>query len=96
MHAVLYTRRGCHLCEAAEDMLAAWRPALDIQHLDVDADPDLARRYGERVPVLAVDGLVVMEGHFDEAGLVKILAGALTGPASGPGDRGPRPAPRPS
>jgi glutaredoxin len=74
MHAVLYSRRGCHLCEAAEDMLAAWRTALDIEVVDVDAGPESAGRYGERVPVLLVDGEIVMEGRFDEAVLVKRLA----------------------
>jgi glutaredoxin len=54
----LYTRRGCHLCEAAEAVLRAERAAdpFDLELVDVDSDPGLAARYGVRVPVVAVDG----------------------------------------
>lgn len=59
----LYTRAGCHLCEAAAAVLAAERArspfALDV--VDVDADPQLAHRYGVRVPVVAVDGVEEFE-----------------------------------
>jgi glutaredoxin len=55
----LYTRAGCHLCENAEAVLHSVRAqvpfALDV--VDVDGDPELARRYGVRVPVVAIDGL---------------------------------------
>lgn len=59
----LYTRAGCHLCEAAAAVLAAERErtwfALEV--VDVDRDPELAGRYGVRVPVVAVDGVEVFE-----------------------------------
>jgi len=50
----LYGRTYCHLCE---DMLRALEPLQDELHftvetIDVDADPSLEARYGERVPVL--------------------------------------------
>jgi hypothetical protein len=55
----LYTRVGCHLCEEAERVLREERAATPfrLELVDVDADPELARRYGVRVPVVAVDGL---------------------------------------
>ena len=59
----LYTRVGCHLCEAAAAVLAAERErswfALEV--VDVDRDPELAGRYGVRVPVVAVDGVEEFE-----------------------------------
>ena len=59
----LYTRVGCHLCEEAERVLQRERAAtpfrLDL--VDVDRDPELARRYGVRVPVVAVDGVELFE-----------------------------------
>jgi hypothetical protein len=73
MTFLLYTRRGCHLCEQAEDMLAAHVPTGAVTLVDVDAEPGLQRRYGTRVPVLVVDGGVVMEGRFDEAELIRLL-----------------------
>ena len=54
----LYTRAGCHLCEEAERVLRAEQAATPfrLELVDIDRDPELARRYGVRVPVVAVDG----------------------------------------
>jgi glutaredoxin len=71
MNVVLFTRRGCHLCERVEDLLASHFP--DVVIVDVDATPEDAARYGMRVPVLQVDGLDVLEGRIDEAALVAAL-----------------------
>ena len=54
----LYGRTYCHLCE---DMRRALEPLQDelkftVQTVDVDADPALEARYGERVPVLVGPG----------------------------------------
>jgi glutaredoxin len=68
---VLYSRRGCHLCEEAEDMLAIHWPAASL--VDVDTDADARDCFGMRVPVLAIDGVVVMEGRFDEPALARVL-----------------------
>jgi hypothetical protein len=59
----LYTRVGCHLCQEAERVLRAEREAVPfrLDLVDVDRDPDLARRYGIRVPVVAVDGVDLFE-----------------------------------
>ena len=73
MTMLLYTRRGCHLCESAEDMLAAHARPGAVEIVDVDADPDLQRLYGSRVPVLAKDGSVMMEGRFDEPELARLV-----------------------
>jgi glutaredoxin len=54
----LYTRVGCHLCEEAERVLRREQAAagFGLELVDVDRHPELARRYGVRVPVVAVDG----------------------------------------
>jgi hypothetical protein len=44
--------------------------------VDVDSSADLAREFGTRVPVVEVDGRVVIEGRFDEPELLARLAGA--------------------
>jgi hypothetical protein len=55
----LLTREGCHLCEEAAATLgrlaaeAGLEPPLSI---DVDADPELQAEYGDRVPVVLLDG----------------------------------------
>jgi glutaredoxin len=59
----LYTRVGCHLCEEAERVLREQRAATPfrLELVDVDRDPELTRRYGVRVPVVAVDGVELFE-----------------------------------
>ena len=59
----LYTRAGCHLCEKAERVLRAEQAAAGfaLELVDIDRDPELARRYGVRVPVVAVDGEELFE-----------------------------------
>ena len=50
----LVSRSYCHLCHDMEKalvpLLAEWGASVDV--LDVDGDPELESRYGERVPVL--------------------------------------------
>lgn len=52
----LYGRPGCHLCEEMRSGLLALQTELGyrLAEVDVDGDPDLARRYGGLVPVLAL------------------------------------------
>jgi glutaredoxin len=54
----LLTRAGCHLCETAADTLAgiAGQAGLTPVAVDVDADPELRAEYGDRVPVVLLDG----------------------------------------
>ncbi len=54
----LYTRVGCHLCEEAERVLRQEQAAagFGLELVDIDRDPELAHRYGVRVPVVAIDG----------------------------------------
>ena len=54
----LITRTGCHLCEAAAEALApvAADAGLAVVPVDVDADPELRSEFGDRVPVVLLDG----------------------------------------
>lgn len=65
--AVLYVRDGCHLCEQfLLELALEFGPAVEtLQVVDVDADVELAVRFGLRVPVLALAGEVVCEGVYD-------------------------------
>jgi glutaredoxin len=55
----LLTRAGCHLCEIAEETLdrVAAEAGLTPVAVDVDADPELRAEYGDRVPVVLLDGV---------------------------------------
>lgn len=51
---VLYTRPGCHLCEVAAADLAEMGEA--FEEIDITSDPELEIEYGERIPVIMLDG----------------------------------------
>ncbi|WP_027894061.1 glutaredoxin family protein [Calidithermus chliarophilus] len=71
MSYVLVSRKGCHLCEEAEQMLGALRLPFELR--DVDQDPELRLEYSFRVPVLLRGSEVLMEGRFDAPRLVRLL-----------------------
>ena len=54
----LYGKPGCHLCDEARSVVAAVRRErpFELHEVDVTLDPGLHRRYGERIPVVVVDG----------------------------------------
>jgi len=72
----MYTRAGCHLCDDALEVVAAACAASgsDFQLVDVDADPDLRDRFGEKVPVVTVDGQPVGFWRIDPQVLAQALA----------------------
>ena len=61
MRVVLVTRAGCHLCDQALRLLQELQIQPDV--VDVDADEKLFRLYDWRVPVILVEGRVVLEGN---------------------------------
>ena len=71
MRVKFYTRIACPLCEEAEAELL--RTGVPFERYDVDADPDLQGRFGERVPVIEVDGRVVAEGNLEGVLLEPLL-----------------------
>jgi glutaredoxin len=68
---VLYGKPGCHLCDEARDVLRSVRLErdFDLVEVDVSLDPGLNRDYGERIPVVAVDGEDLFEYFVDRQGL---------------------------
>jgi Glutaredoxin-like domain (DUF836) len=74
---VLYGKAGCHLCDEAREVVAAVREEVpfELKEIDVSLDPVLLRRYGERIPVVAVDGEELGDFHVDEAELRTRLSG---------------------
>lgn len=70
------TRADCELCEEmvqALEALRAEQPIPGIVLADVDADPELQRRWGLKVPVLLLDGAKVCEYRLDRAELLRLL-----------------------
>lgn len=75
MRVVLYSRPGCHLCELARDVLLAEREITPFafEEIDIDADDDLVRDYGIRIPVVEVDGHERFEYQVDPGELARMV-----------------------
>ncbi len=54
----LLGKPGCHLCDDARAVVEAVCADLDeaFEEVDITADPELMRQYGEEIPVTFVDG----------------------------------------
>jgi glutaredoxin len=54
----IYSRRNCHLCEVALEVLEEMRSELNFQitKILIDEDPKLEEKYGEQVPVVLING----------------------------------------
>ena len=67
----LYGKPGCHLCDDARAVVERVRAAhpFELREVDVSLDPELDRAYGERIPVLELDGEELFEFFVDAAEL---------------------------
>ncbi|MFV2066709.1 MAG: glutaredoxin family protein [Pirellulales bacterium] len=71
-HVVLFTRKGCHLCEQA---LAKLRDEhLEVESIDIDTRPHYLRLYDQVVPVVVIDGKERFRGEVDRRLLRRLLA----------------------
>ena len=63
----LYGKPGCHLCDDARRVVeqVVARREVTLEQVDVSLDPALNARYGERIPVLEIDGEPVFEFFVD-------------------------------
>jgi glutaredoxin len=67
----LYGKAGCHLCEEARKVVESVRSerSFDLREVDVSVDPELHQRFGERIPVVEVEGEELFEFHVDPVAL---------------------------
>jgi glutaredoxin len=69
----LISRDGCHLCADAESVLDRILPG-QWSRVDVDSAIELERDYGDRVPVVLLDGAEHGYWRVEEARLLRDLA----------------------
>ena len=75
----LYTRPECHLCDEARAVILELRDSagpFELREVNIETDPELHRRFLERIPVVEVDGERVAELHLDAPTLRRVLARA--------------------
>ena len=69
----IYSRPGCHLCDEAKETIERVRRRFpfDLAVINIDADPELQKLYGEQIPVVFINGHKAFKYHVDEAELEK-------------------------
>ena len=71
---VIYSRRGCHLCEEMLEILEPLcRGRASVTVHDVDSRPEWADAFGLYVPVLYVDGREVSRYQLNREAVVALL-----------------------
>lgn len=72
----LIGRAGCHLCDAARDVVreVCERTGETFEERSIDDDPGLADAYAEEIPVVLVDGRFHSFFHVDPVRLSAALA----------------------
>ena len=65
---VVYSRKGCHLCDIVKETLAKLqrRGGFTWREVDVDTDDALRRQFSDEVPVIFIDGKKAFKYHMDE------------------------------
>ena len=73
---VVYSRKGCHLCEVVKESLAklSRRGGFTWREIDVDTDLELRRRFNDEVPVVFIDGRKAFKYHMNEQEFLRKIA----------------------
>lgn len=73
---VVYSRKGCHLCEIVKESLSKLqrRGGFQWREVDVDGNEDLKRQFTDEVPVVFIDGRKAFKYHMDEQEFLRKLA----------------------
>ncbi|MFY9672994.1 MAG: glutaredoxin family protein [Terriglobales bacterium] len=72
---ILYSRKGCHLCEIVKESLNKLQrqTAFRWREIDVDSDSETRRLYNDEVPVVFINGRKAFKYHMDEQEFLRKL-----------------------
>jgi glutaredoxin len=73
---VLYSRKGCHLCEIVRESLSKLSRQRGFQwrEIDVNSDSELRRRFSDEVPVVFINGRKAFKYRMDEREFLRKLS----------------------
>ena len=77
MHeVVVYSRKGCHLCEVVKETLAQVQGDAEFQwrEVDIDADLQLLQKFNDEVPVVFIEGRKAFKYRMDRRQVLRKLA----------------------
>ena len=71
----LYTKKGCHPCEEAKELLLGLREEYDlaIREVDIESAKGLEKIYGSLIPVVALEGGRILHSKISESQLRQAL-----------------------
>lgn len=63
----IYSKADCHLCEVMISDFSKLinAPEYEVRVVDIDTDPELIDRFGERIPVLIANEMILCEYRLD-------------------------------
>ncbi len=72
---IVYSRKGCHLCEIVKESLTKLerRGGFQWREVDVDSDDELRRQFTDEVPVVFIDGRKAFKYRMDEREFLRRL-----------------------
>jgi glutaredoxin len=72
---VVYSRKGCHLCEIVKETLTKLhkRGGFSWSEVDVDSNDELRRQFTDEVPVVFIDGRKAFKYRLDEQEFLRKL-----------------------
>lgn len=79
----LLSKPGCHLCDAARDVVTAvaagpeFAASVAVTEVSILDDPDLNERYWDEIPVVLINGAVHNIWRVDPARLTEALREAI-------------------
>ena len=77
MHlVVVYSRKGCHLCDLVKETLRTVQNEADFRwrEVDIDTDPESWREYTDEVPVVFIDGRKAFKYRMGKSEFLRVLA----------------------
>jgi len=80
---VVYSRKGCHLCEIVKETLNKLerRGGFHWREVDVDSNDELRRQFTDEVPVVFIDGRKAFKYRVDPLELARrVTSASQSGP----------------
>ncbi|RMD99387.1 MAG: glutaredoxin family protein [Calditrichaeota bacterium] len=77
----VYSKPGCHLCEVVKQKLEKLQATIPflLKEIDISRSAQLMEKYGEKIPLVFVDGHLVAKYFLNEEAFLKYMKKAIRG-----------------
>ena len=72
---ILYSKKGCHLCEIAREKLLEIKKEISfaLNEVDIEKNEEIFEKYKYLIPVIELDGKIISNYRVNEDELKKLL-----------------------